>query len=228
VFFGTFDVFHNGHRAMADAALEEGGLESLIVVPALAPPNKYPHTAANAVQPPVAPAFDYRHRLAMAQLACADNKRLVVSDIESRLPVPSYSINTLRALFPDFDQREPHSIAFLSGLDTYISLGHWAEAECLISQLHFMVVPRHQSQVPPTLILNGRNVPHHPSLQVIETFRDDTLAATALKPLIQSGQLNRLAQAVPAPVLDYIKTQLLVPTSGHREKVDQARLELSF
>lgn len=203
VFFGTFDVFHKGHWAMAQAALDEAGLKHLVVIPAFSPPNK---SGADGL----VPAHAYFHRLAMARLACAADARIAVSDLEACLPTPSYTIATLRALFPGFDDFDPHRIAFLAGLDTYRSLGQWKEAAVLIRQLHFLVVPRHQADVPRQLEVPGYNKPLPTSVQVIESFRDDAVSASHLKSVwAQQQSASELTEWVPEAVAQYMQTYLL-------------------
>ena len=87
VFGGTFDPVHHGHLALAEEACDALGLESLVFVPAAAPPHK-PGV-------PVAPA---EHRLAMVEAAIAGNPRFGCSRTELDRPGPSYSVDTLESM----------------------------------------------------------------------------------------------------------------------------------
>ncbi|NIA22030.1 MAG: adenylyltransferase/cytidyltransferase family protein, partial [Anaerolineaceae bacterium] len=83
LFGGTFNPIHLGHLAIARAALDELGLEKLVLVPSARPPHK---TAR-----PLAPDED---RLEMCRLAvaAAGDPRLEVSDVELRSDGPSYTV----------------------------------------------------------------------------------------------------------------------------------------
>src|SRR3954454_16864900 len=84
VFGGTFDPIHIGHLAVAEEAAEALGLERVVFVPAARPPHK-PGVEC-------APAED---RLAMVDLAIADNPCFEPSRIELERPGPSYTVDTL-------------------------------------------------------------------------------------------------------------------------------------
>ena len=68
---GTFDPVHVGHLALATYARDAIGLERVVFVPAGIPPHK--------TDRPVTPAH---HRLAMIELAVADEPTFEVSRVE--------------------------------------------------------------------------------------------------------------------------------------------------
>jgi nicotinate-nucleotide adenylyltransferase len=82
---GTFDPIHAGHLEAAVAALDCGGLDRVLLVPAGRPPHKRA-THASA-----------EDRLQMCRLAIRGRPSLDVWDWEARRPVPSYTVDTLRA-----------------------------------------------------------------------------------------------------------------------------------
>ncbi|HVE52317.1 MAG TPA: nicotinate (nicotinamide) nucleotide adenylyltransferase, partial [Ramlibacter sp.] len=86
MFGGAFDPPHLAHRALAEAALAQLGLDRLYVVPT---GDAWHKSRA------LTPAAD---RLAMAKLAFAAMPRVVVDDRELRRSGPTYSIDTLREL----------------------------------------------------------------------------------------------------------------------------------
>jgi nicotinate-nucleotide adenylyltransferase len=89
---GTFDPFHNGHLAAAEAAMVCARLGRVIFIPAAQPPHRPPAVAA-ALQ-----------RLEMCRVATAGDERFAVSDIELNRSGPSYTVDTLvelRRLHPD-------------------------------------------------------------------------------------------------------------------------------
>src|SRR6266481_1542191 len=84
---GTFDPIHLGHLAVAEEAREVLDLERILFVPARQPPHK-----------PAGEVTSVEHRLAMVELAIADNPAFELSRIEVDRPGPSYTVDTLEAL----------------------------------------------------------------------------------------------------------------------------------
>ena len=92
VFGGSFDPPHQGHIQAVSWLLTRGGCARVIIVPC------WSH------------AFDkdmasFEHRMEMCRLAFLDfGDAVLISDVESALPAPSYTINTLlelHAIYPD-------------------------------------------------------------------------------------------------------------------------------
>jgi nicotinate-nucleotide adenylyltransferase len=80
---GTFDPFHNGHLAAAEAAIGCAQLDRVIFIPAAQPPHR-PPAVASAEQ-----------RLEMCRLGIGDKARFEVSDIELERGGASYTVDTL-------------------------------------------------------------------------------------------------------------------------------------
>ena len=110
VFGGTFDPVHVGHLAIANAALDELGLERVYFVPARRSPLKQ--------DGPVASAED---RLAMLTAATRDEPRFRVSSIELDRTGPSFTVDTLEAL------REEGKLFLILGSDAYSDFERWRE-----------------------------------------------------------------------------------------------------
>src|SRR2546423_13229558 len=83
---GTFDPIHLGHLAVAQAALECGQLDLVLLVPSARPPHRRPAEAS---------AED---RFAMARLAAQGMDRAAAPGAELRPAGPSYTGGTLSAL----------------------------------------------------------------------------------------------------------------------------------
>jgi nicotinate-nucleotide adenylyltransferase len=108
---GSFDPPHQGHVALARAAVRELGLDRLYVVPAGRSPLK-----------PAAPEASARRRLALARRAFGRLPRTVLSSWELRRKGPSYTYMTLRA----FRRRHPSADWFLVvGGDSWRGFTKW-------------------------------------------------------------------------------------------------------
>ncbi len=123
-FFGTFNPVHKGHVEIAKQVKELLGFDRVIFVPAYMPPHKIEGTA------------NYIDRLNMAKLAVGDDN---VSDIESKLKVPSYTYRTIEKLYQDNNNKR---VNFILGYDQFFKLESWKEPEILKEKIHFIVIPR--------------------------------------------------------------------------------------
>ena len=114
IFGGTFDPVHNGHLALAKAALGAFGLGRVLFVPGHVTPFKQAaRTASDA------------DRLAMLRLAVADEPRFGISTAELDRGGVSYTADTLEAFrkaHPDWE------LWFLMGADALRTLGTWHRA----------------------------------------------------------------------------------------------------
>jgi nicotinate-nucleotide adenylyltransferase len=126
---GTFDPVHLGHLAVADEAREALGLEHVVFVPAGHPPHKAGR--------PISPAVD---RLAMIELAIADNPAFSVDRIELDRPGPSYTVDTVAALLSGDDP--PTELTVIVSAELFGSFTAWREPERLLRLARVAVVPR--------------------------------------------------------------------------------------
>jgi nicotinate-nucleotide adenylyltransferase len=112
VFGGTFDPVHVGHLAIANAALEELGLDRVDFVPARRSPLKG--------DGPIASADD---RLAMLTAATRDEPRFRVSRAELDREGPSFTVDTLAAM------RGEGELFLILGSDAYADFDKWREPQ---------------------------------------------------------------------------------------------------
>ncbi len=131
-FFGTFNPPHLGHISLAKRVKAEFGFEKIIFVPAFLPPHKK--------------TLDFIYRYNMLKLS-VDDTLGQVSDIESRLNVPSYSFQTVNALyemvFGTENTRSYNKIPFIIGYDAFIDIERWKNPDILREKLEFIVLKRH-------------------------------------------------------------------------------------
>jgi len=125
---GSFDPVHLGHLLVAQAAIEELGLDQLYFIPvALSPfkPESKPSPAAE--------------RLRLLRLALAGQTKYEVDDQEIKRGGTSYTIDTLR----DYTRRFPQAgLFYLVGADNVASLPGWREADELARLAEFVAIPR--------------------------------------------------------------------------------------
>lgn len=125
---GTFDPIHVGHLDVARAAQRELELTAIHVLPANVPPHR---------PQPVASAF---HRFAMASIAVAGARGWRASDLELRMPAPSYTSHTLQ-LYAERGY-SPDELFFLIGVDAFGEIQHWHDYPAVLGAARFVVVSR--------------------------------------------------------------------------------------
>lgn len=128
LFFGSFNPVHVGHMVLANFMLEYTDLERIWFVIS-------PHNPLKQKQS----LLDERHRLQLVNLAIGDNTKLKASDIEFKLPQPSYTIDTLTYLKEKFPKNE---FALIMGSDNLDSFHKWKNYEEILKQCELYVYPR--------------------------------------------------------------------------------------
>ena len=128
IYGGSFDPVHLGHLLVAQAAVEELGLDKIFFVPAAQSPFKTEtKPAPDAV------------RLQLLHLALAGKTNCEIDEQEIRRGGTSYTIDTLR----DYAKRFPGAeIFYLIGADNAAKLNAWREANELATLAEFVAVPR--------------------------------------------------------------------------------------
>jgi nicotinate-nucleotide adenylyltransferase len=126
-FGGSFNPIHNGHLRCAAAVAKKANYDRVLLIPSGQPPHKSAVGLASAAD-----------RLAMCRLAAQGNPLFEVSDIETRKPTLSYTIDTARELRRDGWSR----VDWLIGADMLLYLPQWHCAEALLDEVHFVVMSR--------------------------------------------------------------------------------------
>lgn len=128
IFGGSFDPPHEGHRHLARSAADALELDRVFWVPAQDPPHKDK------------PGTPFQHRVAMIRLAIAGMPGNSVSDIEARLPVPSFSFNTIQAMKAEHGAE--HAWHFLIGADNWAIFPTWHRWQEVLKEATLVVYPR--------------------------------------------------------------------------------------
>lgn len=121
---GTFDPPHNGHLALARAALRELELERLVVMVAGRPPHKEARTDAET-----------RYRLARAAFEELPEVELPRDELDR--PGPAYTVDTVEEL-----ERRFGDVVLVMGGDMFASLPTWREPERILDHARLAVAGR--------------------------------------------------------------------------------------
>ncbi|MGH7496197.1 MAG: nicotinate-nucleotide adenylyltransferase [bacterium] len=187
VFGGTFDPVHLGHLIVAEAARLEAQLDRVLFV--LSP--RPPHKNAEELTP-------ISHRLAMLNLALAENPHFAVSTLELERQGVSYTVDTLRQLksAPKYVEAELHLIV---GMDSLAAFAQWREPEAIIQLARLLVYPRSEAGpcIPPELAKTCQIL----DAPIIE------ISSTLIRSRLQEGRTVRYL--VPASVQKYLEAHHL-------------------
>ena len=140
LYFGSFNPVHIGHIAIAGYMTEFAGLEQVWFVVSPQNPLKKKETL-----------LADHNRLHMTRLAIGDNDRLKASDIEFKLPVPSFTIDTLAYLKEKYSDNQ---FCLVMGEDNLYTLHKWKNSEELVKKHPIYVYPRPDSEIPATPLLD--------------------------------------------------------------------------
>lgn len=185
LYFGTFNPIHVGHLIIANHMAEFSDLDQVWIV--VTPHN--PHKQKNTL-------LDDYHRLEMVHLATQDYPKIRPSDIEFKLPQPSYTVNTLAHLMEKFPQ---HQFSLIMGEDNLNSLHKWKNYEAILQYHHIYVYPRLNSGEIDRQFINHPKI-HRIGAPVIE------LSSTFIR---DSIKLNKnIAPMLPQNVWEYIDHNL--------------------
>jgi nicotinate-nucleotide adenylyltransferase len=128
IFGGSFDPVHLGHLLVAQAAVEELGLDRIFFVPAAQSPFK----------PENKPAPD-AVRLQLLRLALAGKSNCELDEQEIRRGGISYTVDTLR----NYATRFPGAkLFYLIGADNAAKLNEWRDPATLARLAEFVAIPR--------------------------------------------------------------------------------------
>lgn len=134
---GAFNPLHNGHMAVARAAIEKAELDTLIFIPT----GNAPHKKEGDIS--------REDRFNMLILATEDEKKMEVSDYELSRYSVNYSADTVeyfKSLYPDDE------LYFIIGDDSYNALDTWYEPHRILEASTLLVFPREGAQVLPPAV----------------------------------------------------------------------------
>ena len=186
--FGSFNPVHNGHLAMAHAALESNTCDEVWFV--VSPHNPLKDFTT------LAPAND---RANMVSLALMHEEHMKLCTIEFDMPKPSYTIHTIYKLKEEYPSLHFH---ILCGTDVVNSLPAWYKYEELIQSVKFLVCSRE---------IDNQFASHSLVLEFPEQFEfidfeQHSVSSTIIRKSISDSNHS---EGLPTEVLDYINANRL-------------------
>jgi nicotinate-nucleotide adenylyltransferase len=156
LFFGSFNPVHIGHTAIANYVVEFTDLDQLWFV--VSPQN--PFKQKNQL------LAEY-HRLELVNLAIGDSPLFKATNVEFKLPQPSYTIDTLAYLqekYPD------HEFVVIIGSDNLPHLHKWKNYQELLNNYELYVYPRPEVDANDFINLGRLKIVDAPLIEISSSF----------------------------------------------------------
>jgi nicotinate-nucleotide adenylyltransferase len=136
LYFGSFNPIHHGHLIIANYVLQHTALDQVWFVV----------TPQNPLKPSGALLNEYQ-RLFLVNAAIDGENGLRASDIEFKLPRPSYTTDTLAYLQEKYPN---HRFSIIMGSDSYQNLPKWKNYEFLLQHypVYVYLRPGHETLTP--------------------------------------------------------------------------------
>lgn len=128
LYFGSFNPVHTGHLIIASHVVNQTNIQQVWLV--VSPQNPFKNTAG---------LLNEYDRLHLVNLAIDDETNIRASDVEFKLPRPSYTIDTLTYLREKYPQ---HQFSIIMGSDGLQNLPKWKNADLLIKEYPIIVYKR--------------------------------------------------------------------------------------
>jgi nicotinate-nucleotide adenylyltransferase len=161
IFSGSFNPVHIGHLALANWLCEYGDMDEIWFL--VTPQNPLKETKD---------LFDFQLRFEWVKKAIAGYPKFKASDFESTLPLPSYTVRTLRAL------RDTHPgclFHLIVGADNWEYMMQWKDVQSLLAEFPLRIYPRKGYDLPvPPHLTHVRKV-NAPLMEISSSFIRDAV-----------------------------------------------------
>lgn len=128
LYFGSFNPIHIGHMIIASYMIEFTELDDVMLV--ISPHN--PLKEKKSLLPD-------HHRLALANIAVEDEPRIRTTNIEFKMPQPSYTIDTITRLEEKYPGRK---FILIAGTDIFPTFHKWKNYEEILNRCKIYVYNR--------------------------------------------------------------------------------------
>ncbi|WP_430814690.1 nicotinate (nicotinamide) nucleotide adenylyltransferase [Carboxylicivirga sp. RSCT41] len=184
LFFGSFNPIHIGHLALANYMLAFEDLDEIWFV--VSPQNPFKKTDD---------LLGAEHRVEMVRRATKKQENYRVEDIELSLPIPSYTIDTLKAL----NSRHANCrFSIIMGADNILNFNKWKAADEIIKNSRLLVYPRRNYTIKEKDLPANCKLTNAPLVE---------LASTEIRSWIKAGKM--IPFLIPEAAFEYIKQHKL-------------------
>ncbi len=194
LYFGTFNPIHVGHLIIANYMADYTDLDQVWLV--VSPQNPLKEKKSLLA--------DF-HRLALVREGIFDNAKLKASDIEFKLPIPSYTTNTLAHLKENYPDNE---FSLIMGEDNLRTFHKWKNHEWVLENYKLYVYPRAmtvQEEAEESAIKSNtvNSFIEHPNVTLCEDVPVMKVSSSFIRKAIKEGRDVRYL--LSEPVHKYIE-----------------------
>ena len=152
LYFGSFNPVHNGHLIIATHIANYTDLDRIWFVVSPQSPYKRQETLLNE-----------NHRKHLIDLSIEGEKKLRTSNIEFKLPKPSYTAETLLYLS---EKHPDYRFTIILGSDSFLNVRNWKNSDYLWNNFAFLIYERPGFKVKKEMLNEKRSVLKAPLLQI--------------------------------------------------------------
>lgn len=183
LYFGSFNPVHNFHVDIVHEILQKTKLEEIWLI--VSPHN--PHKLKSDL-------IEFNHRLKMVELAFEnDSDKIKISDIESILKKPSYTVDTLNALEMI---HICHNIEFsiIFGSDCLNNFTFWKNYEYILKNYDIFIYPRGDEKFE---LLGER-------MFILKDVKQSSISSTLVREKLKNKKVEDVINLIPNKVFYYI------------------------
>lgn len=130
IYGGSFNPIHIGHTSLAQSLIKQQIVDEVWLL--VSPLNPLKQSSNPDI-------LDYEERLHIARLATKGMQGIRVSDFESSLPIPSYTVTTLNELTKTYPQ---HTFCLIIGADNWQDFRKWYKWEEILASYPIVIYRR--------------------------------------------------------------------------------------
>ena len=128
LYFGSFNPIHVGHLIIASHVADTCALDQIWFV--VSPQNPFKKESS---------LLNEHHRKRLIDLSIEGEKKLRASNVEFKLPKPSYTVDTMTYLAEKYPE---HSFSIIMGSDSYTNIKRWKNYEVLLRNYEIYIYER--------------------------------------------------------------------------------------
>lgn len=173
---GTFNPIHDWHLLTAQCALEQFGLDRVLLIPNGQPPHKK------------SDVLDKELRWEMVAAAAATHPGFEACRIELDRQGPSYTLDTLKALKAQYG--DSVRLNLIIGVDNVEPIPRWYKAEEIFKLVRLLIAPRQHVDAEAARRL-ASNLPAGTVWDIITDVPHSNISSTMIRQWIRQGRSVR-------------------------------------
>ncbi len=182
IFGGSFDPPHKAHIMLADYMVSRHDIDKLWLMVS-------PHNPLKSE-----PQSSFEERLEMCRLSAEGHPNVIVSEFETTLTPPFYTINTLTALRDKFPE---HNFSLLIGGDNVKIISKWKDYRRILDEFTVYAYPRKG--------ITAESSFHE--INLVDTKYESNISSSMIRQLIKEGK--PVGNFVCPAVEEYIRQKAL-------------------